>query len=575
MKYFSLFFICLVIVSGVLAQKFTRADTLRGSDGPGRAWWNVTHYDLHVNFNIKDSTINGHNVITFHQTKKRFKFFQIDLQEPLTIDSVIVDFGYRIRRYAKSSDRIQVIPQRRKLYVEKEGNAWFARLDTVNKAWIRPPVSPLSDTASFQPNLTVYFHGKPQVAKRPPWDGGMVWTEDSLQNPFVSVACQGTGASIWFPNKDYQGDEPDDGATMHFTAPDSLMIVSNGRMIDSVGNQDGTHTITWEVKSPINNYEIIPYIGKYVHFAGTFGGEDGPLTMDYWVLKYNLKRAVVQFKQAPEMMRAFEHWFGAYPFYKDGYKLVEAPFLGMENQSAVAYGNHYRNGYLGRDLSGTGWGLKWDFIIVHESGHEWFGNNITTADIADMWVHEGFTNYSEALFTEYFWGKKAGQEYVIGTRKNVRNDRPIVGSYGVNEEGSGDMYYKGGNMIHAIRQIINDDDKFRQILRGMNQHFRHQIVTGKEIQRYINEKSGYNFDKVFEQYLETTNIPVLEYRLNGNKLQYRWSNCVEGFDMPVRIYDGNDQLIWIFPTDQFQESEGIMQLKVDKNFYVLPKKIAD
>lgn len=565
----------LIFFSFSFAQQFTRADTLRGSDGEGRNWWDVVHYDLHVNFNISDSTISGYNVISFNSAEGSHKYFQIDLQSPLVIDSVILDFGLRIRkRPGLPPERWNVSSQRWKMEVVQEGNAWFVMLDGRKPENLRPAVMTIADTATFVPNMTVYYHGKPRIARNPPWDGGLVWKKDNWGNPWVTVACQGLGASVWYPCKDYQGDEPDNGATMHFTAPDSLMIVSNGRMKDSVDNKNGTHTISWEVVNPINNYNISPYIGKYVHFGEIYDGEEGPLTMDYWVLDSNLSKAKTQFTDAPRMMKAFEYWFGPYAFYKDGYKLVETPHLGMEHQSAVAYGNRYRNGYLGRDLSGSGWGLKWDFIIVHESGHEWFGNNITTKDIADMWVHEGFTNYSEALFTEYYYGKEAGSDYVVGLRKNIRNDKPVIGFYGVNNEGSGDMYYKGANMIHTIRQVIDNDEKFRAILRGLNQVFRRQTVTGKMVEDYISSQAGIDFSPVFHQYLKTVKIPELEYKTVDGKLWYRWNNAVDDFKMPVRVFNDAGTLVWLYPTNEFAEApSGVSTIKVDKNFYVKSREI--
>ena len=276
------------------------------------------------------------------------------------------------------------------------------------------------------------------------------------------------------------------------------------------------------------------------------------------------------------MMKAFEYWFGPYPFYEDGYKLVEAPYLGMEHQSAVAYGNGFNNGYHGDDLSASGWGMKWDFIIVHESGHEWFGNNITAKDIADMWIHEGFTNYSEALFTEYYYGKKAATAYVAGIRKNIKNDKPVIGYYGVNNEGSDDMYYKAGNMIHMIRQIINDDEKFRSLLRGLNKTFYHQTVTSRQVEDYISEESGIDFSKVFDEYLRTTKIPVLEYKINNEEILYRWTNCVEGFDMALKIYNEKGNLIFIHPTSKFQQlPKEVNEIKVDENFYVNVKEVKD
>ena len=532
---------------------YTNADTLRGSNGPGRNWWDVIKYDLHVKFNIEDSTISGWNKIDF---KKLFtgevQYMQIDLQEPLIIDSILYHFK-------GSNNNV-------KCNFRKEGNAYF-----VNQ--------PLSKTlpANFKPfitYLTVFFHGKPQIAKRPPWDGGLIWKKDTNNNPWVSIACQGLGASVWYPCKDIQSDEPD-SAEMHITIPDSLVCVGNGRLRNKINNSDGTATYDWAVVNPINNYCLIPYIGKYVHFGEMYKGEKGNLTMDYWVLAENLEKAKKQFKDAPRMMKAFEYWFGPYPFYEDGYKLVDAPHLGMEHQSATAYGNGYQNGYSGSDLSGSGWGLKWDFIIVHESGHEWFANNITSKDIADMWVHEGFTNYSETLFTEYYYGKDAGSAYVTGTRKKIVNDIPIIGHYGVNKEGSGDMYSKSGNMLHTIRQVINNDELFRKILRGLNKTFYHQTVTSKQIESYISQQSKINFSKVFDQYLRTIQIPTLEYKQEGSQLQYRYTTCIQDFRLPLKINFNGAK--WIKPTEAWQtlnlDSKGNNDFSVDPNFYINTKKV--
>jgi len=576
-KIISVFASLFLIINFSFAQDFTHADTLRGSNGPGRSWWNATKYNLHVTFNLSDSSISGYNIISYKELmKKHPDFFQIDLQEPMMIDSIFLETGSPKFPFNKT-----------KLSFTREGNAWFVYLK--NSA-LRPTTkhdvntimitSKNSDKSSFTnganeiSNLVIYFHGKPRVAKLAPWDGGFVWKKDKAGDPWIAVACQGLGASVWYPCKDYQGDEPD-SAEMHYTAPSDLITVSNGRLRDMMKNTDSTTTYDWAVVNPINNYDITFYIGKYVHFGEIYKGEKGNLTMDYWVLDSNLQKAKVQFQDAPRMMKAFEYWFGPYPFYKDGYKLVDAPYLGMEHQSAIAYGNHYRMGYSGKDLSGTGWGLKWDFIIVHESAHEWFGNNITSKDLADMWIHESFANYAEALFTEYYYGKKAADEYVIGVRKNIRNDKPIIAHFGVNEEGSGDMYYKGGNMIHTIRQIINNDEKFRNILRGLNKTFYHQTVTGKQVEDYISQQSGINFSKVFEQYLTTTEVPTLEYKKVNGQIYFRWTNCVDHFNMPLKVYDEKGKLIFIHPTPVFQKApKGLKEIKVDENFYVETKDVS-
>lgn len=522
-------------------QEFTRADTLRGTITPERAWWDVTHYNLAVYFDFSKRTVSGYNIISYKIVSAPAKEMQIDLQLGLNIDSVLYD--------------------NKSLAFRREENAYFVAV---------PP----AQNGQQVNKIIVYYHGIPRPALRPPWDGGVIWSKDNNGNPWISVACQGLGASVWYPCKDHQSDEPD-SASLSITVPDTLKAIANGRLKNEVKNGDGTATYTWAVSSPINNYNIIPYIGKYVHWHEDYAGEKGPLDCDFWVLDYNLEKAKLQFKQAIQMLHCFEHWFGPYPFYEDGYKLVESPHLGMEHQSAVAYGNGFANGYKGTDLSGTGWGLKWDFIIVHESGHEWFGNNITTKDVADMWVHEGFTNYAETIFTGCEYGIEAGNDYVIGTRKKIRNDTPIEGPYGVNQEGSGDMYYKGGNLVHTIRQIMNNDSAFRALLCGMNQTFYHQTVTGKQIEEYISKTSGIDFSKVFDQYVRTTQIPVLEYKINGNKLGYRWADCVKGFDMPLKIKFGGER--WISPTEKWKtlkiKKGEAAAFSADRNFYIKEKKL--
>jgi aminopeptidase N len=425
-------------------------------------------------------------------------------------------------------------------------------------------------------SLKLEFSGNPRVAKRPPWDGGWIFSKDQKGRPWMTVACQGLGASVWFPCKDHQSDEPDEGVNLHITVPDTLIAVGNGRLYSIAPLEKGKKTYSWTVSSPINSYCIIPYIGKYEHFSEVYQGEAGPLDCDYWVLDYEKEKAVRHFEQVPVMLKSFEHWFGPYPFYKDGYKLVQAPHLGMEHQSAVAYGNKFQNGYLGRDLSESGWGNRWDFIIVHESGHEWFGNNITTADIADMWIHEGFTNYSETLFTTSQYGNEAGNDYVIGTRKLIENDIPIIGPYGVNREGSGDMYYKGGNLLHMIRMMMNDDEAFRGLLREMNLKWKHKVTSSSEIESFIIDKTGIALKPVFEQYLRTTQIPVLQYRIREGKIQCRWTECVPGFTMNVKMnIDG--KATWIAPGTDWTTiaamAGAVPDIRPDRNFYIQFQKV--
>jgi aminopeptidase N len=508
------FLLCLAPAVLRAQTTFTHADTLRGSVTPERAWWDLLHYDLRVEPDLAARTIQGSNIVTYKVLEPR-QILQIDLQAPLTIDS------------ARQSGKA--------LSWTRDGNAWYLHLTDPQ------------ETGAVK-DLTIWYHGVPRAAIHAPWDGGIDWKTDSLGNPWVSSACQGTGASTWWPTKDHQYDEPDNGCDIRVTVPDSLMDVSNGRLVDVTPEDRGRRTYHWVVKNPINNYDISINIGKYAHWSDTLMGEKGPLDLNFYVLTYNLDRAKEHFAaNVKPMLHCFEYWMGPYPFYEDGYKLVESYNLGMEHQGATQYGNRFLNGYRitrngvnsGIDLSHTGIGLKWDFIIVHESGHEWFGNNITTKDVADMWVHEGFTNYSETLFVDCQYGKKAGDAYCQGTRANIRNDEPIIAPYDVNKEGSGDMYYKGGNMLNTIRCIMGNDEAFRQILRGLNKTFYHQTVTTRQIEGYINEHSGIDFSKTFDQYLRTTKIPVFAYKVtpqgSSSVLTYQWTGCVEGFNMPIRI----------------------------------------
>jgi aminopeptidase N len=539
---------CLTLapLASSLAQQpaqYTHADTVRGSNTPERAWWDVTFYDLHVRVRPTDSSIVGWNGITYRVLQPAQEM-QIDLQVPLEVDSIL--------------------QRGRKLPYRRDGNAVF----------VKPAAQRRGQDLD---TVTVYYRGKPRAARRAPWDGGYVWATDSLGNRWIATANEGLGASVWWPTKDYLADEPD-SQRIAITMPDSLLDVSNGRLRSTTPHADGTTTYEWFVTSPINTYNVAVNAGRYTHLSDTYEGEDGTLTLDFWPLAYHRDAAARQFGQVEPMLRCFEHWFGPYPWYADGYKLVETPHLGMEHQSAVAYGNHFMNGYLGRDLSGTGLGLQWDFIIVHESAHEWWGNNLSAQDHADMWVHESFANYAEALYTECQLGKTAGAAYVIGTRNGIRNDRPIIPAYGVNAQGSGDMYPKGGNMLHTIRQIIDDDAKWRSILRGLNRTFRHQTVTGRQVEDYISREAGIDLSTVFAQYLTTTQIPVFEYKVEGTTLSYHWADVIPGFVMPVRVMISGLGTELLHPTEAWQTltlpAAGQTDVAVDENFYVTARDMS-
>ncbi|MFC3757117.1 M1 family metallopeptidase [Chryseobacterium tructae] len=530
----------LLFVSGIAFGQFferdkvyTKQDTLKGSNTSFRDFWDVKKYDLSVEPDFEQKSIKGTNKISFEIIKDVTNpVFQIDLQQPMKAGKVTASFP--IASSKQDGDFIFITTKKK----FKKGEKYTIDVD---------------------------YSGNPLIAKNAPWDGGWVFTKDKNGNPWMSPAVQGIGSSVWLPTKDIWSDEPDNGIVMKIITPNDLVGVGNGRLIDKKTNGNKT-TYTWEVKNPINDYSIIPNIGKYVNFKDTFDGEKGKLDLDYWVLDYNLEKAKKQFEQVKPMLSAFEYWFGPYPFYEDSYKLVDSPYLGMEHQSNVAYGNDYQNGYRGKDLSGTGIGLKWDYIIIHESGHEWFANNITAKDEADMWIHESFTMYSEILFTENYLDKKSADLYAIGLRGKIANDVPIIGKYGVRNEGSGDMYPKGANMLHTIRQVINNDDKFRQILRGLGKDFYHQTVTTKQIEDYISSKSGIDFSTVFDQYLRTIKIPTLEYTQNGDTLKFRYTDIVKNLKLPI-IINGNQT---INPTEEWQTVKLKKNTPVDfnRNYYI-------
>ncbi len=542
-----LLFLCLtysLTSAGQNKSTFNRADSLRGQLTPLRTCYDINYYHLDVRMDIANKSVSGSNEFRFTATQD-FNKLQFDLFENLKVEKVVY--------------------KEKELPFKREFNAVFVDFPETIKTGSRE-------------RFTVFYSGKPTIAKNAPWDGGFIYKKDKQGNPWVAVACQGFGASSWWPNKDHQADEVD-SMMISISVPDTLENISNGRLVGKEKLNDGYTKYHWKVSYPINNYNVTFNIGKFAHFKDTFEGEKGPLTLDFYVLPENLEKAKTHFAaDVKPMLKCFEYWFGPYPFYRDGFKLVESPHLGMEHQTAVAYGNKYLKGYLGRDLSGTGLGLTFDFIIVHESGHEWFGNQVTSKDIADMWIHEGFTNYSESLFVECQLGKEAGAKYVNGIRRNIQNDKPIIGPYNVNQEGSGDMYPKGANLLHMLRTLINDDEKWRQILRGIQATFGMRTCTTQEIENYINQQSGRNFKAVFDQYLRHTNIPTFNYQIKGKVLSYYWTADVQNFNMPVKVQINGDKSMLVHPVTRKKKMKikGIdpERFKVDDfNFYIKTRKL--
>ena len=495
----------------------TRKDTLQGGLRPERTCYDVLHYGLNIKINPTEQTVVGYNDITFKVVTNTSKI-QIDLFQNMQIDSIVYNT--------------------QKLNYKRDFNAVFIDFPTTLLSGI--------DTQ----NLRFYYSGKPIIAKNAPWDGGFVYTKDSQGKPWIGVACQGTGASLWYPVKDSQSDEPDFGATIKVAVPNGLIDVSNGRLTGSEDLKNGYTRWDWEVKNPINTYSINVSIADYAHIHENYKGLD----LDYYVLRENEAKARVQFEEVKPMMDCYQSKFGTYPFANDGYKLVETPYLGMEHQSAVAYGNKYVKGYLGNDLSGTGIGLLFDYIIIHESGHEWFGNSVTSKDIADMWIHEGFTTYTECVYVECQYGYEKGQEYVNGLKKGVDNDKPIIGQYGVNKEGSGDMYAKGALLLNTLRHIVNDDTKWWKLILDYANTFRHKIIDTETVITYFNKETGINLTSVFNQYLRHTAIPKLEIRKTKSKLAFRWKTDETKFNMPIDIeIKGNKTRV--YPTTTWTTSK--------------------
>ncbi|WP_396138372.1 M1 family metallopeptidase [Flavobacterium sp.] len=488
------------------AQETTRRDSLQGGLRFERTCYDVLRYDLYLKVDPSKKWIMGTNEITFKVIEPTKKI-QLDLFDNMIIDDIsCFEFG--------------------KLEFTRDENAVFINFNT-----------PLEKNKIY--TLLFSYSGNPKIAKNAPWDGGFVFKKDNKGLDFIGVAVQGTGASLWYPCKDSQTDEPNLGASINVAVPNGLMNVSNGRFLGSKDLGDGYTRWDWEVKNPINNYDITINIADYVHIHDQHNGLD----LDYYVLRENEEKARKHFEaDVKPMLDCFQLKFGKYPFWEDGYKLVETPYLGMEHQSAVAYGNKFKKGYMGYDLSGTGVGMKFDYITIHETGHEWFGNSITSKDIADMWIHEGFTTYTETVFIECTQGYDAAIKYVNGQSKNVRNDKPIIGQFGVNREGSGDMYYKGSLLLNTLRHVVNNDEKWWSILLKYAETYKKQIIDTPTVIAFFNQESGYNLTPIFNQYLNHTSLPHLEIKTQGKSFQYRWKTDEPNFIMPIDIIIGSKKI---------------------------------
>ena len=479
---------------------FSHADTLRGSLSPLRNCYDINYYHLDIQFNLEKRFISGNNQFSFTAIQD-FSKLQFDLFANLNIQKIT---------YHNDTLRFT-----------RDGNAVFVYFpETVKK--------------SSKESFTVFYSGYPAVAKKAPMESGVVFATDSLGNPLVSTACESKGASIWWPNKDHLSDEVD-SMLISVSVPNGLKDVSNGRLRKVSKLKNGYTKFDWFVSNPINNYNVAVNIGKYVHVTDSYDGKKGKLTLDYWLLPYNRKKAELQFKKnVKSTISIYEHWYGPYPFYKDGYKLVETPYPAMEHQSAIGYGGYLKGG-PSTEFRGVPGGEIWDFIIIHESAHEWFGNSLTAKDMAELWIHEAFATYASSLFVESKYNKQAGQQLIYDMRAGLANDRPVNGPYNVNQMGSGDMYGKGAILLNMIRTIVDNDDKWLSMLNGVNEAFYHQTVTGAQIIKYFSERAKMDLTPVFDQYLNYGSIPILEFTSKGDQLNCRWIASAKDFNMPVRV----------------------------------------
>ena len=513
----------------------TRYDMLRGAYGPFRANNDLLYYHLDIRVDPENKTISGKNTIRFRMLKEGNRI-QIDLTDQLNVDKIL--FGTTPLKY------------------ERDTGAVFIDF---------PQMLHAGQTYS----IDFYYSGHPPETGR---FGAFTFKKDAAGHTWINTACEGTGASIWWPDKDQWRDEVQD-MDISVAIPNGLTDVSNGHFVRKTDLGDGYTRWDWHVSYPINNYDVSLNIGDYVHWSDKLG----TLPLDYYVLPEDLEKAKVQFAQVKGMLEAYQHYFGPYPFAKDGYKLIEAPYAGMEHQSAVTYGNLFKNGYYGRDWTGVGISTRFDFIIIHESGHEWFGNSITAVDPADMWIHEGWTTYLESLYVEYRWGKADAIKYLSGVKPKIYNLRPIVAESGVNADPTEDQYFKGALMLNTLRSIVNDDAKWFALIHDFNQHFKYQNISTDDVIAYFNAHTGINLTPVFNQYLRRAHIPRLELLFGEapGMVMYKWDAQEAGFAMPVRVGSPDHWQIlrptrtwqWMqspLSKDQFQVATDLYYVDVNK-----------
>ncbi|MGA2585525.1 MAG: M1 family metallopeptidase [Candidatus Aminicenantales bacterium] len=473
----------------------TPADILRGAYGSYRANNDLLSYDLDIRVDPEKKFIGGKNTIRFKMLKDDSRI-QLDLTAHLNIDKILL--GPTELKYTREFDAVFVdFPETLKK------NSEYA--------------------------IDFYYSGNPAETGR---FGGITFRKDPAGRPWITTACQGPGAMVWWPNKEQQRDEVEN-MRLRVAVPSDLVDVSNGRLMSKTDLGDGYTRWDWLIHYPINNYCVALNIGHYAHWSDRLKD----LTLDFYCLPENLEKARRQFAQAKPMLQCYQKYFGEYPFKKDGYKLIEVPYSGMEHQSAVAYGNHFANGYLERDWTGVGVSLKFDFIIIHESAHEWFGNSITASDVCDEWIHEGWGTYAECVYVEEMFGHEDALKYVNGYKTKVRNREPIIGPAGVNTNAPQDMYFKGALFLNTLRSVIDNDARWWKLVRGFYDCFKYRNIATEDVVKFFNERTGKNLTPMFDQYLRHTDIPALELRFQETEgsISYRWKADVKEFAMPVKV----------------------------------------
>ena len=518
----SLFLLCLILTYQAFSQTtstFSKYDYLHGKLNANRTWFDVTMYDITLKVNPEQKQIQGCNRI-FYKVLKPSKLMQLDLHGLIKIDSIV--YHHKKISYTRDSSVVLIkLPNQKKLSLQQ---------------------------------ISIYFSGNPLIARKAPWDGGFVFTQDSMHRPWVGLACQGLGASAWLPCKDHNSDEAD-SVNMELQVPTGLTGVSNGKLVAQKELNNGFTAYTWQVRYPINNYNITVNIGHYKHFSDSYQAQhhaiDKPLALNYYVLDYNYPKAVKHFEQVKGMMACFEKSFGPYPFWNDGYKLVETPYWGMEHQSCVSYGNDYSN---------NRW--NFDFIIIHESAHEWFGNSLTSPDPAELWLHETFTTHAEAVYVECMQGKESAHKYLKMQKRNIENAQPMIGTKDVffHHFADNDIYYKGSWMLYTLRHVVNNDTLWFNTLYDYAQTFKYFSVTTPQTINFFSARTRMALQPIFEQYLTQPNLPVFEYSVKENsngglELRYRWTNTVKGFSMPIQVTLSKNEFSIITPDNRWRVAD--------------------